>query len=130
MITKFIEATHGSTYGGGNWGKFMIARFEESEWGYRSALAGSTLLSGRGWDPRHILFLDLQTGEGTMLTPGGSAHADLEKHRVWVCPMAEPFLQWLYEQDVSDLEALPGLVELPDAPFAVAGYRRPGQASK
>jgi hypothetical protein len=38
--------------------------------------------------------------------------------------MFEPFLTWLYAQDLSDLQALPDYVELPDAPFALAGYRR------
>lgn len=127
MKVKFIEATHGID-SAGNHGKFMLGRFEQDEWTYQSALPGFPvrLLSGRGWDRHHLLFVDLQTGEGTMLSPGGSARSDLEKHKVWVCPMAEPFLEWLYLQDTTDLDALPMLVELPDAPFAMAGYRRAG----
>lgn len=129
MKTKFIEVTQNAegVLDRSNWGKFMLARFDESEWIRDSALSGQpSLLTARGWVPDHLLFLDLETGEGTMLLPGGCAHADLEKHKVWVCPMAEPFLEWLYEQDTTDIQALPDLVELPDAPFAMAGYRRPG----
>jgi hypothetical protein len=33
---------------------------------------------------------------------------------------------WLYKQDVSDLNKLPGLVNLGDVPVAMPGYRRPG----
>ena len=74
--------------------------------------------------------LRLQTGEGAMFRPGGSPAADLDKHAVWVCPLFQPFLAWLYEQDLTDLDALPAHVELPDAEFAFAGYRRPGLARK
>jgi hypothetical protein len=42
--------------------------------------------------------------------------------------MFEPFLEWLYAQDLSDLGALPRLVELPDAEFSFSGYRRSGPA--
>lgn len=41
--------------------------------------------------------------------------------------MAEPFVEWLYQQDLTDLDALPRYVEFPDAEFALAGYRRPGK---
>lgn len=95
MIIHFIETSHGGT---GNWGKFMLARFEREEWEQHSSLPEATesrLLSGRGWAPGHLLFLNLETGEGTMLSPraGASVHADLNKHKVWICPMAEPFLE-------------------------------------
>lgn len=133
MKIRFIEAGHPVTEenpNGGNHGKFMVAQFEPEEWAYRSALPGfpSPLLAGRGWSHRHLLFVDLQTGEGTFLRPhaGGRVHADLEKHKIWICPLAEPFLEWLYQQDLSDLDALPSYVELPDAEFAMAGYRRSG----
>jgi hypothetical protein len=131
MRVKFIEATQDGERGF-NWGKFMLARFD-TEWEYRSALPGADdqlLIRGRGWGPDTILFLDLQTGEGTLLTPGGHAGADLQKHRIWVCPIAEPFLTWLYQQDLSDLDALPALVEIPDAEPALVGYRRPGKEER
>lgn len=149
MKTKVIEATNGF-----NWGKFMLGRFDPAEWRLRSGLyeaarqatdtvmgdgtyddinAGhpdpgvrTPLLQQLGWGPDHLWVLDLQTGEGGCYLPGGSAKADLEKHRIWVCPMYEPFLHWLYQQDLSDIDALPICVELPDAPSAVYGYRRPG----
>src|SRR6266568_9619596 len=82
------------------------------------------MLSERGWTSDHLLVLDLQTGEGAIFRPGGSARADLnEKHQVWVCPLFEPFMEWLYKQDTPDLTALPDQVEL-DAPGAPFGYRR------
>lgn len=123
MKTKFIEATNGPR----NWGKFMVARFELEEWLRASAIKGcGRLLMGRGWTKDHVLVLDLQTGEGAMFLPRGKASYDLDKHRVWVCPLFEPFLNWLYEQDLRDLEALPSLVDLPEAEFQLSGYRRPG----
>lgn len=131
MNLKFIEVSQGGT---GNWGKFALGQFADEEWAVRSSLPEAPnhpLIAGRGWCPYHVLFLDLQTGEGAILMPQpyASVHADLEKHRIWVCPMAEPFLEWLYQQDLTDLDKLPAYVELPDAKFAMAGYRRPGRTS-
>lgn len=132
MKTKFIEATQNKTTGG-NWGKFMLAYFDDEEWARKCSIPSDDwlatplpLLQSRGWTSRHLLVLDIETGEGALFLPGGYAKADLDKHKVWVCPMFEPFLTWLYTQDLSDLDALPSLVELPDAEFAVAGYRRNG----
>jgi hypothetical protein len=124
MITKIIEAAGNE----GNWGKFLLARFTD-EWQHPSALPENhhlSMLALCGWESRHLWVADLQTGEGALFRPGGHAPADLEKHRIWVCPLFEPFLSWLYQQDLTDLQALPDYVELPDAPFAFAGYRRPG----
>jgi hypothetical protein len=127
MQTRLIEATQGE--GGPNWGKFCVARFD-SEWAQPSSVGipDSSLLRRCGWGPGHLWVLDCQTGEGAFFKPGGWAAADLNKHRIWVCPLFEPFLDWLYGQDLSDLDALPGVVELPGAPFALSGYRRPGPA--
>lgn len=122
MRLKFMEVTNGPQ----NWGKFALGRFTPEEWTYRSAVDERSLLAGRGWSPDHLLILDLQTGEGAIFRPGGLASYDLDKHRVWVCPMFEPFLTWLWKQDTRDLDALPAHVDLPDAPFALAGYRRAG----
>lgn len=119
MKTIFVEATNGA-----NWGKFMLAQFEPEDWAHRSAVDGGRLVGGRGWTRKHILVLDLQTGEGAIFKPGGFAKHDLEKHRVWVCPLFEPFLAWMYTQP--DPMSLPPLVELPDAEFALYGHRRPG----
>lgn len=132
MDMKFVEAVHGPD--GGNWGKFAIGRFTAEEWNCRSAVpeaGGQRLVSSRGWSfSGHVMVFDLQTGEGAMFHPGGVAGADLNKHKIWVCPLFEHFLTWLYEH-VSQLaetwwQDLPALVELPDAPFDFAGYRRPG----
>lgn len=134
MISTIIEVTNGT-----NWGKFMVARFDRAEWGQRSRISGShtPLLRQIGWGPEHVWVLDLQTGEGACVRPGGSAHADLERHKIWVCPMFEPFLEWLYayfkgqfqsiEAGLEDIQALPALVAL-DCPekSALSGYRRPG----
>lgn len=127
MLTKVIEAAHPFP---GNHGKFLLAR-PDSEWERRSAVEGGAvpLLHRVGWGVHHLWVLDLQTGEGACFRPGGSAKADLDKHRIWVCPLFEPFLVWLYRQDLTDLDALPDLVELPDAPFAFQGYRRDGSSS-
>lgn len=124
MKAKFIEVTNGPRH---NWGKMMLCRFEQHEWDYKSVIDSSPLIWSRGWDKHHILVVDLQTGEGALFRPGGVPSYDLSKqHAVWVCPMFEPFLAWLYKQDTSDLSKLPAHVDLPDAQFEMQGYRRPG----
>ncbi len=127
MKTIFIEATNGF-----NWGKFMVGQFEAEEWNRYSEIGeGFTPLLARcGWTPSHLLVMDLATGEGAIFWPTGSAKADLDKHRVWVCPLFEPFLTWLYTQDLADIQKLPSAVELPDAPSAMHGYRRAGKLAK
>lgn len=126
MKLHVIEAIH-SRERPGNWGKFAVGRPDE-EWDWRSAADSLDvpLLRLLGWGPDHLWVFDLQTGEGAFFRPAGYAAADLEKHRIWVCPLFEPFLEWLYKQDLTDLGALPRLVELPDAEFAFSGYRRSG----
>lgn len=124
MRTRIIEATNGF-----NWGKFLLGQLDV-EWKLRSAMvdAGEApLLRQVGMAPDQLLVVDLQTCEGALFSarPSGHPSSDLHKHQIWVCPMFEPFLSWLYQQDVSDLDALPSLVEV-DAPSAFAGYRRPG----
>ena len=122
MITKIFEATNKDQ----NWGKFMVCR-PDTEWQYTSQVdPGALLLRTRGWTREHVWVMDLQTGEGAYFKPGGLARADLNKHRIWVCPLFEPFLRWLYRQDLTELSALPDVVQLPDAEFAMYGYRRPG----
>jgi hypothetical protein len=86
------------------------------------------LITGRGWSPEHLLIVDLQTGEGAIFRPGGLAGHDLNKHAIWVCPLFEPFLTWLYEQDLSDLDKLPAHIDLPEAEFMMSGHRRAGPA--
>lgn len=128
MQLKFIEVTNGQA----NWGKFALGTFTAEEWQQRAVIDGGSMIAGRGWTPRHVWVLDLQTGEGALLKPGGSAKYDLDKHAIWVCPMFEPMLEWLYDRvgDAEDvaaaITALPDHVDLPDAPFALSGYRRPG----
>lgn len=124
MKTHIIEASNGF-----NWGKFLLGRFD-TEWSLRSSMDGAgeiPLLRQIGMALDQLLVLDLQTCEGALFSVRGRglASADLDKHRIWVCPMFEPFLAWLYTQDVRDLEALPSVVEL-EAPAEMAGYRRPG----
>lgn len=131
MRTRFFEATQ-AREGGANWGKFCVGVFDDEEWERRSEVghAGRPLLPQLGWarDHVHLWVLDMQTGEGAYFQHGGVATYDLNsKHAIWVCPMFEPFLVWLYQQDVSDLDALPQVVELPDAEFSFSGYRRKGK---
>lgn len=122
MIAKFIEATDATEF---NWGKFALIRFGEKEWAYRSAMNDLPLLATRGWSHHHIYVMDIQTGEGAYFYPHGLASADLnDSHQIWVCPMFEPFLEWLYKQDLTDLEALPSVVNLGKVPTALKGHRR------
>lgn len=129
MKVKFIEATQDAKRGF-NWGKFFLMQFD-NEWEYQSQIdVGRPLLRAIGWSPNQIWVLDLQTCEGVAIDPSGCAAADLHRHKVLVCPMFEPFLEWLYRQDLTDLNKLPSLVEMPDAEAADAGYRRAGERAK
>lgn len=132
MRTKFVEVTQ-SADDGFNHGKFMVAQFDGDEWARDAELdrrhgSVAPLIHRCGWSPDHVLVFDLQTGEGGMFLPGGAPKADLDKHRIWVCPMFEPFLVWLYEQSETFdwFSNLPTLVEIPDAAAAMQGYRREG----
>lgn len=123
MKLRFVEALSA----GGNFGRFVIGRHTPEERLHRSAVEpGKTIFRSAGrWNDRDVWVMDLVTGEGARFDPTGYAKADLDRHRIWVCPLFEPFLSWLYEQDLSDLEALPEVVTL-DAPLQFQGYRRPG----
>lgn len=121
MQTKFLEVTNNNQ----NWGKFLLIRFDH-EWEKTSAFTDRSLLREIGWHPENIIVFDLQTGEGARFRPGGLAAADLDKHKIWCCPMYGPFLEWLYTQDLSDLEKLPNSLDLPNAEFSMSGYRRKG----
>lgn len=127
MISVVVELTDHF-----NWGKFMISSFDEREWALRSKVDGGRMLAGRGWSPRHLQIFDLQTGEGALFLPGGRATSDLEKHRIWCCPMFEVFLKWLYDHPdhCADILTLPPIIELDPSQTrghnALYGYRRPG----
>src|SRR4051794_28790330 len=134
MITHFIEASQSAD--GFNHGKFMLGRLSKVEAAARSALPGYeseslwTISGRRRLNPRSTLVLDLQTGEGAAFALRGLAVADLAASKIWVCPMFEPFLCWLYEQGLGDgsgdIKALPRFVALPGAEGALYGYRREG----
>lgn len=123
MKTRIIEATNGF-----NWGKFMLGRFEE-EYDHRSPISPDMSPMAR-WDRNNMLVLDLATGEGAIFRIGGSVEYDLnQKHKIWVCPMYQPFLEWLYKQPHPfDLEALPAVVNVdPEGKLSsLQGYRRTG----
>lgn len=126
MKSKIIEATQTSEV---NWGKFLVQEFDE-EWGRRSALPGNDLdmpvLAQRGWAPYHILVTDLETGEGAMFSKRDPMplYSLAEKHQIWVCPLFEPFLLWLCNQDFESVEELPEFVSLDTSFEALSGYRR------
>ncbi len=131
MDTKFVEAAHGPA--GGNWGKFALCRFTPDEWSRPAQMPGAperSLLGQLGWANDHIMVTDLATGEGAMFRPGnGLASAGLEKHQIWVCPLFEPFLEWLFHHARGNpgwWDTVPAIVWLPEAPGALHGYRRPG----
>lgn len=111
-----------------NWGKFLVG-IPDVEWTMRSEIDPENpapLLGQLGWTTDHIWVSDLATGESALFRPGGNARADLERHRIWVCPLFEMFLTWLYAQNIDALHRLPRIVELPDAQFSINGYRRLG----
>jgi len=130
MKTHLLEATNGPH----NWGKFLIGDFTDE----RAAASvvdptTPTLWRAVGLGENAYLVLDLQTREGAMFRLGGLAAADLNKHKIWVCPLFEPMLTWLYDTYRAEPDRarwwarLPHHVDLPDAPFALAGYRREGR---
>jgi hypothetical protein len=126
MQTKLIEFTH--TGDAGNWAKVLVAAFSD-EWAHRSVVADDrprSLLSACGWGSWHRLIMDLQTGEGLIVSPGGDASVDLAKRRLWTCPLFPFALDWLYRQDLSDVSTLPDAVELPQAPVSLTGQRGAG----
>lgn len=135
MQNFFFEAVQDKN-APGNHGKFMVGLFDK-EWDIDSQVApGHELLALCGWGSRHLLVIDMETGEGSIFHPGGLASADLNtKHKIWVCPLFEPFLGWLYDQLgvrpvnvwAEWLTHAPKFVELPDAEFALRGYRRTGE---
>ena len=128
MRTHFIEASNGPQ----NYGKFMLQQFTVEENTMRSQLPGwehQTLRNACGWSSTSIWVLDLQTGEGARFEGHGVARYDLSQHKIWVCPLFEPFLTWLYDQDLQDITKLPRHIDLPEAPAAFRGYRRPGGVS-
>ena len=108
-------------------GKFAVGLPAE-EWHWRSQISefSGSILRELGWSHQHVWVIDLTTGEGAIFRHGGFARADLDRHKIWVGPLFEPFLAWLYTQDVHNLGALPSLVHLPRTPFSFYGYRHPG----
>lgn len=131
MRTRIVEATQDMRHGF-NWGKFLIAS-PDWEWSYKSEIdRGAPLLrSGCAWrHPELVWVMDWQTKEGAAFVPRGYARDDLNRHRIHVCILFEPFLEWLYawvaEHDGLALDELPAVVELPGVPQDHAGYRRPG----
>lgn len=129
MKTAFVEATQPSNF---NHGKFLVGVFEPDEWARLTTLgmAGVALLDYTGWTREHIYVLDLATGEGAIFKPGGFAKADLNKHKIWVCPMFEPFLTWLYrfirDNPANWFSVLPSELEI-EAEASMYGYRRAGE---
>lgn len=131
MKLHFIEATSTA----GNWGKFAVGQLTFEEWTAPSEAGPATdprsLMSQCGWTLFDGLWvLDLQTGEGAFFTPAGHAKADLDKHRIWVCPLFEPFLTWLYKNVTKNLDDLPAHIHLGGVPLQFRGHRRTGMAEE
>ncbi len=134
MKTHFIEATQRDDF---NWGKFLLCQYEPADWAHpvhlpiSKSLASQpqSLLRSRMRDPDGIWCLDIETNEGAYLRWGPRMHLDLnDKHQVWVCPMYEPFLEWLGSQhELGDITMLPHFLRLDTDFGAVAGYRRSGK---
>lgn len=130
MISKIIEVENGF-----NWGKFLVAKFDDLELSLRSSVDPETPMTmlraiGYGRDDTCVWVVDLQTREGAGFYPNGNASIDLNARSIWVCPMYEPFLNWLYKQDLSDITKLPAVVrftlEETAEHTASQGYRRQG----
>jgi hypothetical protein len=140
MDTCFVEATNGF-----NHGKFMVGRLTAEEAQATSnlpGLEGEWLFHNSGgrrrFTPDRTLIVDLQTGEGCefSLERHGLPHAEQaswelnDRHKIWVCPLFEPFVRWLAvwasEHENWTIGQIPNLIDLKDAKFAFAGHRREG----
>jgi hypothetical protein len=131
MKTKIIEVTQPNPKTNPqNWGKFLLGQLTEEEYSHQSEVSPGKLLPQIGYwhrDPMWLWVLDLQTREGAFFLVGGCAEYDLnEKHQIYVCPLFEPFLEWLYLNFNGNLDKLPSYVQI-DAPVAFSGYRREGK---
>lgn len=120
MRTKIIKA-HSEA---GNWGKFLVGSLAGEMGPPSAARPYARVLADRGWSTSDILVFDLETGEGAAFRPGGLAAADLDKHAIRVCPLFLPFLEWLYKQDLSDLERLPSELRLKGIPLDLCARER------
>lgn len=112
METKIIEATRDE----GLLDQFLIGRFDD-EWWRRGLVNGiqQSLLRQEGWGRDHLLVMSLtRPGNGSIFAVRKNAYprADMEKRRLEFSALMEPFLEWLYQQDLTDLQALPDVVEL------------------
>lgn len=131
MDTRFLEAGNGF-----NWGKFLLCRYNAAEWHERSADPSmpsefnTPLVHTGGRSHDYVWILDLATREGAYFAFGTLAQADLREHRIHVCVLFEPMLVWLYqfrrEHGQTWWKDLPRVIDLPNAPAAMRGYRRPG----
>jgi len=127
---KFVEAGQSETRSF-NWGKFAVGRPTNQEWAEPIRFPGcgsfASLLESQGWTQQHIFVFDLSTGEGAMFYPYGLVSANINQHRIWACPLFEPFLEWLYAfiRRNTDIwwNELPRTVVLPDAPAQIYGIR-------
>jgi len=113
MQTKIIEAQDSSH---SLWGRFLVGRFD-NEWSRcsRSAVMGFDslpVLSGMGWNQRHLLVMDLSVGHGALFDLADSGPVDFEHRGVYFGPLFKDFMTWLYAQDTSDLDGLPDELEL------------------
>lgn len=103
----------------------MVAIPRPEFWSVPSLVAPEQTLARQIGMIPGLWVLDLQTQEGAYFLPRPhDAIHQLQKHKIWVCPLYEPFLEWLFNQDLS--QPLPPLLELPEAPSAIYGYRRNG----
>jgi len=127
MNTVFIEATSEAATGQ-RAGRFVVGRFTVRDLAQDSKASPDDLavLAQLAWDPRRIWVMDLDTRQGAAFQPGGVAADDVREHGIRVGPLFVPFLGWLYDQDLSDIRALPRLVRL-HAPVA---SRRPGSPAR
>lgn len=91
----------------------MLGRFDD-EWKRRGSVDESSqpLLSRLGWGPDHIMVMDLSVGHAAIFAPHGFPAIDVDDTGIYFCPLFRGFLEWLYQQDLSDLDALPDRVEL------------------
>lgn len=138
MISKIIEATNTNKF---NFGKFNVSVYDAEERSRASIInEGFNLLRSIGKHPDDVMVADLQTSEALTFPAyfrnyrggdperlAGEVHYYMGKHKIWVCPLYEPFVCWLFEQDLEDIRKLPPMVDtLPEEVSSLFGYRRQG----
>ena len=103
------------------WGSFLVITFDE-EWERKVMVSDPetqrfSLLAAHGWTREHLLVVDLGIGRGAMFHTRVDPRSQIAAIDFHFSPFFLCFLDWLWAQDLSDLDALPEHIVL-DGPLS------------